>query len=371
MQNSPISRNLRTLLALGATFIAPVTLVFGVEPNTRTFGAGQDAKIAGVIMSRSGQVLKVRSDDDSVGTVDLTDETKIQLKHGFLRKKAAMSTDSLVSGLRVEAQGKGNDKGELVAERVVFDPNSMKASRAIDTRVSPLESRTTGIEGRTGTLESRTGTIEGRQGELEGQEKQTQQKVGEVAGVADQANKGVGTVNDRVNNLDNYQQKYKETVYFKLNSAVLDASEQTKLDNVISQTQNEKGYAIEVAGFADTTGKAALNQTLSENRANAVVRYLEQKGSIPIHRILTPAGMGTTHEAADNNTTEGRKLNRRVEVTVLINQGVVSGSAQSPSPASATQPSSTAPPAAAPAAPATAPSGTTPPSTNPPGGAQN
>lgn len=328
MQNTFTTQKLRTLLVLGASFVAPVTLAFGVEPNTRTFTSGEQAKVTGVIMSRSGQVLKVRGEDDSVGTVDLTDDTKIQLKHGVLRRKAAMSTDALVSGLRVEVQGKGNEKGELIADRVTFDPNSMKASRAIDTRMSPLESKTTGLESRTNGLESRTGQVEGRQGQLEGQQKQTDQKVGEVASAADMANKGVGNVNERVNNLDNYQQKYKETIYFKLNSATLDASEQQKLDNVIAQSKDEKGFAIEVAGFADKTGSADLNQALSEKRAGAVVRYLEQQGSIPIHRILTPAGMGTTHEAADNSTKEGRKMNRRVEVTVLINQGVVTGSTQ-------------------------------------------
>lgn len=339
MQKSLISRNLRTAVALSASFLAPFTLAFAVEPNTRTFTAGQDAKVQGVILSRSGSVLKVRGDDDSVGTVDLTEDTKIQLKKGLLRRKSAMSTDALVSGLRVEAEGRGNDKGELVAEKITFDPNSMKASRAIDTRVSPLESRADGLESKTNGLESRTGRVEGRQGDLEQQQTKTNQKVGEVASLADQANKGVGSVNDRVNNLDNLQQKYKETVYFKLNSATLDPSEQQKLDSVISQTKGEKGYAVEVAGFADTTGNAALNQTLSEKRAAAVVRYLEQQGSIPIHRILTPAGMGTTHEAADNNTKEGRKLNRRVEVTVLINQGVVAGTTQpSAAPADAAAP---------------------------------
>ena len=46
--------------------------------------------------------------------------------------------------------------------------------------------------------------------------------------------------------------------------------------------------------------------------------------------------MGTTHEAADNSTEEGRKLNRRVEVTVLINQGLVStGAGPSTTPATA------------------------------------
>jgi outer membrane protein OmpA-like peptidoglycan-associated protein len=94
---------------------------------------------------------------------------------------------------------------------------------------------------------------------------------------------------------------------------------------------------FEVAGFADKTGSVARNQELSEKRAHAVIQYLEQQGNIPIHRILTPAGMGTTHEAAANNTASGRKLNRRVEVKVLVNKGVVAGANQT----GATQPTST------------------------------
>jgi outer membrane protein OmpA-like peptidoglycan-associated protein len=311
-----------------------------VEPNVRTFTAGQKDKITGVILSRSGQVIKVRSDDDAVGTVDLTDETKIQLKKGWGRK-SAMNADALLPGLRVEAQGKGNEKGELEAEKVLFDPSSMKASRQIDARVSPIEGRTGQLEGRAGQLETKqgqletkAGQLETRAGQLEDTEKQTQQQVGQVKTSADAANQGVTTTNQRISDLDRYQEKAKETVYFKLNSSKLDDTEKQKLDNIIQQTQNEKGFVIEVAGFADTTGNAARNQVLSEDRANAVVRYLQQQGNIPIHRILTPAGMGTTHEAADNKTREGRKLNRRVEVTVLVNQGVVSGSSAPSTPAS-------------------------------------
>jgi outer membrane protein OmpA-like peptidoglycan-associated protein len=337
MKKLLIHNPIRALLGLTASALLPLTFAFGmVEPNTRTFTAGQQTKVQGVIISRDGQTIKLRGDDDSVGTIDVTNDTKIQLKHGLFSRKSAMNTESLVPGLRVEAQGKGNEKGELVADRVIFDPNSMKASRQIDTRVSPLEARTGGLEGRAGQLENRAGQVENRAGQLENragqietQAKETQQQVGQVKVTADQANQGVNDVNQRVSNLDQYQQKYKETVYFKLNSSVLAPSEKQKLDTVIQQTQNEKGYVVEVAGFADKTGNAALNQTLSEARANAVVRYLEQQGNIPIHRILTPAGMGTTHEAADNNTSQGRKLNRRVEVTVLINQGVVTGSSQS------------------------------------------
>jgi outer membrane protein OmpA-like peptidoglycan-associated protein len=96
---------------------------------------------------------------------------------------------------------------------------------------------------------------------------------------------------------------------------------------------------IEVAGFADSTGGLNHNQELSERRANAVVRYLEQQGDIPIHRILPMAGMGITHEAADNKTREGRKMNRRVEVKILVNQGVVAGMSQPSGSASIKPPS--------------------------------
>jgi outer membrane protein OmpA-like peptidoglycan-associated protein len=316
------------LSGVSIALLVTAGLALAVEPNTRTFTEGQQTKVQGVIVSRAGNTLKLRGADDSIGTVDLTNETKIQLKHGIFGRKMAMEVSSLVPGLQIEAQGKGNEKGELVAARVIFDPNSMRASRQIDTRVSPLEARTGSLEGRTGNLETRAGNIEGRQGQLEDQEKQTQQQVGQVKQEADQANQGVTDTNNRISDLDNYQAKYSETVYFKFGSSALSPDDKQKLDELAQKALNEKGYVIEVAGFADTTGKAARNQVLSEQRANAVIRYLEQQGNIPIHRILAPAGMGTTHEAEPNTTPEGRKMNRRVEVKVLVNQGVVAGGNQ-------------------------------------------
>jgi|SRR5579875_715021 len=354
MKQTKTSRYVRGALNLSAVGLLAATLAMArVEPNSRTFNAGEKSKVLGVIVAHQGDTLKVRGDDDSIGTIDLTNTTKIELKKSFGRH-TAMNLDSLVPGLRVEVQGKGNEKGDLVAEKVTFDPNSMKASRQIDTRVAPLEARTGTLENRTGTLENRAGQIENRQGQLEDTEKQTQQQVGQVQTQvgqvkteADQANQGVNDVNNRVSDLDNYDTKYSEVVYFRVNSTVLSTEDKQKLDDLAQKALNEKGYVVEVAGFADKTGNAATNQELSEKRAHAVIQYLEEQGNIPIHRILTPAGMGTTHEAAANNTAAGRKLNRRVEVRVLVNKGVVAGSGASsatPPPASTSstkQPSDT------------------------------
>jgi outer membrane protein OmpA-like peptidoglycan-associated protein len=324
---------LRAGLAVAALSLSTASLVLGVTPNTRTFTAGTNVKVQGVILSRDGNSIKLRIDDDSIGTVDLSDMTKIQLKSGVIfRHSAKMDLGSLVPGLHIEAQGKGNDKGDLIAEKVSFDPNSMRASRQIDARVSPLEARTgslegrsSALEGRAGQLETRQGTLEAKEGSLEDQEHQTQGLVGQVKTTADQATRGVTDVNRRVSDLDNYQVKDTVTVYFQINKDVLSPDAQKDLGDLAKKALAEKGYVIEVAGFADSTGGLNHNQELSERRANAVVRFLEQQGDIPIHRILPMAGMGITHEAADNKTREGRKMNRRVEVKILVNQGVVAG----------------------------------------------
>lgn len=329
MKKLTVGKFVRQGLRLAAPLFVSSTLMFGVTPNARTFTADESAKVQGVVVSRDGQTIKLRTDDDSMGTIDVTDGTKIELKKGGLfHRKTAMDATALVPGLRIEAEGKGNERGELVANRVVFDPNSMRASRQIDTRVAPIESRTGTLEGRAGTLEGRAGQLETRAGQMEDQAKQTQQQVGQVKGEADQATQGVTDVNKRVTNLDNYQPTDSATVYFKLNSAVLSDEAKKDLDNLAQKAIAQKGYMVEVAGFADTTGKATRNQVLSENRANAVTRYLEQQGNIPIHRIITPTGMGTSHEAASNDNADGRKMNRRVEVKVLVNQGVVAAAGQ-------------------------------------------
>src|ERR1700760_802765 len=98
---------------MAAAALTPLTaaLLVAVTPNVKSFTAGEKANAKGVIISHEGDSLKIRGDDETVETVDLTSGTKIQLKHGIFGKKSAMDNSSLVPGLHIEAQGKGNDKG--------------------------------------------------------------------------------------------------------------------------------------------------------------------------------------------------------------------------------------------------------------------
>jgi X-X-X-Leu-X-X-Gly heptad repeat protein len=312
----------------GCTCLLTAT-AWAVENPTRAIENGQKEKISGTIQGRNGETMRVRTDDNSVVVVDLTDTTKVELKKGlFHMSKKSMDASSLVPGLRVEASGKGNDQGQLVADKVTFDPNSYKASRSIDTRVAPIEGRTGALEGRAGQLESKTGQLESKTGELEtkagqlsDQQKQDEQQTAQVRTEADNANKGVDNVNSRVDSLDDYTEKAKATVYFKLGSAQLSPEAKKDLDDLVQKTKDMKGYMIQVAGFTDSTGKAAVNEALSERRADAVVHYLQEQ-DVPLRRILAPAGLGQSHSVADNKSREGRKLNRRVEVSIIVNKAI-------------------------------------------------
>jgi len=72
---------------------------------------------------------------------------------------------------------------------------------------------------------------------------------------------------------------------------------------------------VEVAGHTDSTGSDSYNQSLSERRARSVSQYLQSQAINP-QRMLT-VGMGESYPVADNSTTGGRQLNRRVEITMV------------------------------------------------------
>jgi outer membrane protein OmpA-like peptidoglycan-associated protein len=78
---------------------------------------------------------------------------------------------------------------------------------------------------------------------------------------------------------------------------------------ILEKTPDMKG---EISGHTDSTGPEEYNQMLSEKRAKAVEAYLENKGIDPSR--FTSKGYGASNPIASNDTLEGRKENRRVEL---------------------------------------------------------
>jgi outer membrane protein OmpA-like peptidoglycan-associated protein len=114
------------------------------------------------------------------------------------------------------------------------------------------------------------------------------------------------------------------TVYFDTGVYAVSGADRNALSDLAKKAlAYDKGYVIQVAAFADSVGTASSNQVLSRQRAQAVVAYLLQECNIPVGRIVMPGAMGETNPAASNETTSGRGENRRAEVKLLVNKGIV------------------------------------------------
>ena len=112
------------------------------------------------------------------------------------------------------------------------------------------------------------------------------------------------------------------TVKFGVASSRISEKDQERLKELAQTAKGLTGYIIEVTGYADSTGSAAINTTLSERRARAVITFLMQQGGVPVRHIVAPGAMGEYGATAPNETKAGRAENRRVEVKILVNKGI-------------------------------------------------
>ena len=108
--------------------------------------------------------------------------------------------------------------------------------------------------------------------------------------------------------------KYAAVIYFAVGSPDVDPDGKREIIWFANKMQPYPQANFLVQGFADTTGGEANNQQLSIDRAWAVARYLGGRG-IAMAR-MNVQGFGTTSPADTNASAEGRRNNRRVEVTV-------------------------------------------------------
>ncbi|MDQ3649783.1 MAG: OmpA family protein [Acidobacteriota bacterium] len=309
--------------------------------SARTIASGEKAKIRGVVTRRDGETFTIQ-DENGVNTiVRLMDDTSVKTKGGFLRSGKNYGTTAILRGLGLEVEGRGDASGQLVANKVRFTDTDLRVARSIGARVDPVESRVGTAEGRIGTAEGRIGQVEQNSQRLSGQLEELAAVSNAARGgakaaqdTADMAISGVNATNERISALDDYVPQQSVAVNFKVGSAKLQPEGKTQLDEIAKQAASAKGYVLEVGGFASADGSTEANRKLSQRRADSVIRYLVENHNIPLRRIITPYGYGEAQAVADNTTREGRQQNRRVEVKVLVNRGIMQGSPTMTTPAS-------------------------------------
>ena len=311
-------------------------LVFSASPilaqdttqpaGSRTVASGQKMKLKGVVTRRDSDTFTVRDMNGVDTVVRLSDKTSVKTKGGFLRGGSNYAQTSILRGLNVEVEGRGNGSGQLDAEKIRFNESDMRVARAVESRAAPLEERASDTENKLSQVEANAQRLSGQLEELAAVSNAARGGAKAAQATADAAVAGVNATNERISALDDYEPQTIAAVNFKSGSAVLSPDSKTKLDDIATKALNAKGYVLEVSGFADTNGSIDRNRVLSQRRADAVIRYLVESHNIPLRRIVTPYGYGESNPVADNTSKEGRAQNRRVEIKLLVNKGLTAPS---------------------------------------------
>src|ERR1044071_5581328 len=225
---------LAVLMSVAPAVLGQVTTTATSQnPNmtVRSVPSGSKMKFRGVVINRDADVFTIRDRSRADYQVLITDNTSIKTNGGFLRSGKKYPVTDILRGLIVEVEGRGNNQGQLVADKIRFSESDMRAALTTDTRVAPVEANQERMAG----------------------------QMDELYAIAAEARAEVKAVNDRVSSLDDYDVQETTAVTFRTNSAVLSPEAKQQLDDLAAKVNNAKAYMIEVSGHTDSTGSDAKN----------------------------------------------------------------------------------------------------------------
>lgn len=308
-------------------------------PSIMRVASGQEVTMDGLIVKRGADTFTMENSRGAFYVVTLTGTTAVrERKSNPFRGAKNYAVTELQRGLTVEVKGRGDASGTISAASIRFRDDDLRVAQALQAGINPVEQQLKEAETRLGQAEQNQQRLSGQVEELSaisnaarGGAKAAQETADTAVKSADEAKAGVRTTNDRITALDDFDVKEDTIVNFRVGSAVLSKEAKEHLDKLAEGAKTEKGFLIEVAGFASSDGNELYNQRLSQRRADAVIQYLAENYSIPIRRFVTPLGYGDKQPVADNKTRAGREQNRRVEVRILVNKGLGQSITQSSS----------------------------------------
>jgi outer membrane protein OmpA-like peptidoglycan-associated protein len=126
---------------------------------------------------------------------------------------------------------------------------------------------------------------------------------------------------EKVNEGEAIKVTFESGILFATNESTLSPASRASLDKFASSLQGHPDTDVKIYGHTDSTGSDAINNPLSQRRAESVYNYLVSKG-ISGARLVSD-GFGSTQPVAGNNTPEGRAQNRRVEIYILPNAKMI------------------------------------------------
>jgi OOP family OmpA-OmpF porin len=296
--------------------------VIGLFVLSSILSFGENTTVKGMITARTGETLIVKTDSGNT-TVALTDNTRTKDDKGlFGLDKQEMGNVVLIPGVKVKVDGTSDEQGRVVAKTITVDGDDLETAEMIQSGLHPTAEQ---VSANIRAIEANRGDIAANRVQLAAQKESietNQQNVASNKQQIDQNIKDIEENTQRFTALSEYDVKGEATVKFGSGSSKLSAEDQEELKKLAETARGLTGYIVDVTGYADSTGSAAMNTKLSEERARAVVSYLFQQGGIPMRHIVAPGAMGEYGPTTSNETKAGRAENRKVEVKVLVNKGI-------------------------------------------------
>ena len=302
-------------LTIGTSLLAVCFLV-----AASAFSAAQNVKVKGMISGRTGDTLIVNNQDGSKTTVVLDDSTKVQQPKGLGLRKKQVSAAALIPGLKVSVDGTG-DSSQVTAKTITFDKDDLETAEMIQAGLHPTAEQ---VAANQQNISTNAKDISTNKQDIAANQQATSANAQNISANKADIDKNIADIEantKRFSELGDYELKGQGTINFKTGSAKIAPEDQARLADLAQKAKDQTGYIIEVQGYADSTGNAAMNTKLSQARAQAVIDYLVQHG-VPVRHITAPGAYGETDPAASNETASGRAENRRVDVKVLINKGI-------------------------------------------------
>lgn len=255
---------------------------------------GTRQKVQGVVSIRSGDSFKVRDVSGGETTVLLTPQTDVTSHSRGLRGKKDYPVTYIMRGLRLQAEGKGDANGNLVADWVRFDEQDLRAAQSLeqtDELAQENLARIKAAEEAAKLAEENARRMAGQIAENTALANDARAKAEAAQKQADDAFKAAALANNRINGLDDYETIKTIPVLFAVNSSVINKAGRQTIDEAAAWANAEKakgnasGWLVEVVGFADRTGNTAKNRSLSERRSKAVIQYLVGVHGLDLRRL--------------------------------------------------------------------------------------
>lgn len=297
--------------------ILSITILLLVITTLFSTIAAAQTKVEGVIKGRSGSEIILQTADSPKVIVLLTDSTDVAQVEGLLKaRNKKMSMAALVPGLPIQVEGTYNAQNQLVASKVRFKGNDLDQAQAIQAGLSETQQQ---AQQNKEELEKQNAALAAQNAALAEQQKALTEQEKTIA-----ANKAAIAANSaRFGQLNDYYIIDEVTVLFGNGKVKVDPKYNPQLVALAEKAKTVNGYMVQVKGYASASGSVALNQKLSDERANNVTNILQQQGHIPLTNMLAPGAMGESRQVGSNDkSAEGEAQNRRVVVRILQNKGI-------------------------------------------------